>query len=105
MKFLFTLLVLTLSAHAGLPRTAAEVEITKHSTEATYENFPTIKMVFEGERNNTNYEEVENKCRSFVMEELAKKDAKYFRVFCSRRKDVVMRNWEYTAYLLIKTWK
>lgn len=106
MKATLTLLIclLSLNLSANLPRNASEVEITKYGEETTYENIPVIKMIFTGERNNTDSSIPEGKCRDFVMAELAKADANYFRVYCSKRVDVISRYYEYTANLLIKTW-
>lgn len=89
---------------AGLPRSASSVEIIKEKNLLTYENFPRIAKVFVGERNNTQTDELEATCQKWVFDQIQKKEAPYFRAWCTRTKDIVLREYRYTGNLLIKNW-
>lgn len=86
----------------GLPQRAEDVEIIKEKDVMTYENIPSIIKTFEGERNNTQTDELQGQCQQWVFKELAKREAPYFRVWCTRIKDVVLRQYRYDGNLLIR---
>ena len=106
MKYLLLALLFTSPlAFADLPTTASEVEIIPATKELKYENFPTIKKEFEGARNVADRDVTRKLCQEWVMQEMAKRDAKYFRAFCSEKKDIVLREYVLTSVLILKTWR
>lgn len=106
MKVFFVILsFVAMPLFAGiLPQNPSEIEVIKKKNLPNYENIPRISKQFKGERNNTNTDEVEAKCQQWVFNQLKKKEAPYFKVWCTREVDVIMREYIYTGNLLIKNW-
>ena len=105
MKTLFIMLfVMSSTAFAGIPRVSSDVEIIKTSQVNQYENIPRITKMFKGERNSTQTEEVERRCQEWVMAEILKKDAPVYRAWCTRKIDVILREYQYIGNVLIKNW-
>lgn len=99
------LLILSTVCASGLPQSPSQVSVVKTKDELNYEGMAKISKVFVGERNNTQTDELEASCQKWVYDQMIKKEAPYFRVWCTRTVDVIMREYRYTGNLLIKTWK
>lgn len=104
MNFILTLVMFINLSFAGLPTQADQVEIIKAEDEMTYENIPRISKVFKGARDVSQREELQKACQEFVIDELMKAEAPYFRVWCTLTKDIVVREYALTANLLIRNW-
>lgn len=105
MRFLIFIFFFSLSAHAALPQQASEVEIIKEEDLATFENIPRISMYFRGAKNREQQEILEDKCQSWVFDTMKQETAPYFKVWCTLTKDIILREYTYTANLLIKNWQ
>lgn len=102
---LFLSIFLSTSVAAKLPTQTDEVTLfKKESDQPTYENIPRLTQTWEGAKNPSERDALETECKSFVMTKLKEADAPYFKVWCTRKTDIVLRQYVITAHLLIKTW-
>lgn len=101
---LLSLLYTSLS-FAKLPQSPAEVEVLKEKDELTYENIPRIKKLFKGARDNDQRQILEEDCRKWVATQVVQANAPYYKVWCTLKKDIVLREYSYTGNLLIKNWR
>lgn len=99
-----SMLLLTLPTLAQLPAMPQDVEVYKESQQPQFENIPLLKKVYKGAKNTEERKVIEQKCRQWVIAEIQKAEAPYFKTWCSLKTDIVLREYSYTAYLLIKNW-
>lgn len=89
---------------AKLPQSTSDVEVIKEKDVLTYENIPRIAKTFKGARDNDQRQAIEEECRKWIVDQVNKSEAPYFRAWCTFKKDIVLREYSYTGNLLIKNW-
>lgn len=105
MRMIALLLILISSqVFAELPKSAEEVRVIEETVEPIFENIPRIKKIFKGAQSIDEKLELQHKCQDWVMNKVSEKAAPYFRVWCSLKKDVVLREYAFTGNLLIQNW-
>ena len=104
MKKVLVLLFLCSSAMAALPQNENEVEIIRSNKQLIYTSIPMISKTFKGARDTQQRDEIEKICQAWIMKQIKNADAPYFRAWCTRETDVILREYRYTANLLIKNW-
>lgn len=106
MKKLMTLTLILLLANtfAALPTQQSDVDVFKELEQPQFENIPLQKNVFKGAKDSQEREALKEKCQQWVITELQKAQAPYFKAWCSLKTDIILREYSYTGYLLIKSW-
>ena len=104
MNILISFLLFLNFAQAALPTQSSDVEIIKAEDEWGYENIPRISKVFRGARDISQRDELQKLCQDFVMNEIKKGEAPYFKAWCTLTKDIVIREYTFTANILIRNW-
>ena len=106
MRLILFLLLFCINQHvlSKLPENTSEVEVINQTQLPRFMNIPRISKTFQGARDQSEKEELEKKCRIWVMRELLKKEAPYFRAWCTLEKDVIIREYRYIGNILIKSW-
>jgi len=91
-------------AQGALPTQFGDVPIFKDSNQPQFENIPMQKFTFKGAKSPQDREVLKERCQRWIISELQKGEAPYFKAWCSLKTDVILREYSYTGYLLIKTW-
>lgn len=102
---LTTLVFASLNSFAGVPNSPDAVEVIKTKDLLQYQNIPVISKEFKGERNSTDTSVIEKQCQDWVYAQVQSLGKNVFRTWCTRKKDIVLREYVYIGNVLIKTWK
>lgn len=90
---------------AKLPTTAGEVTLFKKvKDQPQFENIPRLTKTWEGAKNPSERDSLETECKLFIIKKLREAEAPYFKVWCTRETDIILRQYNISAHLLIKTW-
>ena len=102
-SFLISFLV-SFSVFANRPSSPDSVKLIKSSDEVQHENIPKISKIFRGAETRGEKAALERKCQQWVYDQTEKIDKGLFKVWCSVKKDVVVREFIITGNILLKAW-
>lgn len=93
------------TAAAQLPQVPNDVDFYPIEKEVNYQNIPHVWKEFEGAKDKQQRALTQKECQEWVIDQMNKEPAPYFKVWCSYETDVVLREYVITGHLLIKNWK